>query len=72
MAGMHLIRFAKPEDRQRAIMVFLDVPATRLVLPGHDMVVMNAHIDALERENIPFEYLSKTQRNGTGPAAVQP
>lgn len=72
MAAIHLIRFSTPEDRQRAILVFLDVPATRLVLPGHDMVVTNEHVAALERAGIPFEYLSQTQGNGKGQAAVQP
>jgi hypothetical protein len=72
MASLHSIRIANREDRKRAIMLFLDVSATRLVLPGHDMVVTDDHIVALERAGIPFEYLSPSSPNGTRQAPVQP
>jgi hypothetical protein len=72
VAAIHLIRFGTPEERQQAIMVFLDVPATRIVLPGQDMVVTNAHVAALERAGIPFGYLSQTWGNGKVPATAQP
>ena len=72
MAALHSIRIPNLEDRKRAIMLFLDVPATRLILPGHDMVVTDDHIAALKRAKIPFEYLSPTNANGTPQAPVQP
>jgi hypothetical protein len=72
MASLHSIRIPSVEDRKRAIMLFLDVPATRLILPGHDMVVTDDHITALEHAGIPFEYLSPTNTNGTPQTAVQP
>jgi len=59
MAHMHLIHFPDREERLRALDVFLDVPTTRLVLPGHRMVVTNEHIQALQRANIAFEYISQ-------------
>ena len=55
VAQFPVIRFPSAEERQRALRVFLDVPATRLVLPGHDMAVTREHIQALEREYIAFE-----------------
>ncbi len=70
MAQIHLIRFPNAQERKRALRVFLDVPATRLVLPGHDMAVTQDHIQALEREQIAFEYLSQTHPNGQGTASV--
>ena len=60
MALTHLIEFPSAAERKRAIKVFLEVRDSRLVLPGHRMVVTNAHIKALEREQIRFIYISKT------------
>jgi hypothetical protein len=71
MAFMHLIHFPDRAERLRALDVFLDVPATRLLLPGHRMVVTNEHIKALERANIAFEYISQTQANGHAAAPDQ-
>jgi hypothetical protein len=59
------------EDRKRAIMLFLDVPATRHILPGHDMVVTNEHIAALKKAAIPFESLSPSNSNGAPKTPVQ-
>ena len=70
MAGLHYIRIPKVEDRKRAIMLFLNVPATRLILPGHDMAVTDLHIEALKTAGIPFEYVVPTNANGTLKAAV--
>jgi hypothetical protein len=47
--GIHLITFPNREERVKAVELFLDVPATRVVLPGGNMVVTNAHLQALER-----------------------
>jgi hypothetical protein len=72
MATVHLIRFPSAEERKRALRVFLDVPATRLVLPGHEMAVTGEHVQALERAQIAFEYVSRTSPNGPTPTTVQP
>ena len=53
MASLHSIRIPNVEDRKQAIMLFLDVPATRLILPGHDMVVTDDHITALSGPAFP-------------------
>jgi hypothetical protein len=58
---LHLIHIPDREARLRAIHVFLDVPAQRVRLPGNRMLVTSEHIKTLERENIPFEYLSQTK-----------
>ena len=58
MAALHSIRIPKVEDRGCAVVLFLDVPATRLILPGHDMVVTDEPIAALTRAGIPFEVLA--------------
>ncbi len=71
MAHAHLIEFPSATERKRAIKVFLEVRDSRLVLPGHRMVVTNEHIRALEREKIRFSYLSKTAPNGENATPVQ-
>jgi hypothetical protein len=71
MASLHSIRIPNVEDRRRAIMLFLDVPSTRLILPGHDMVVTNEHIAALKRAGIPFEFLAPGDGNGAPQTPVQ-
>src|SRR5262245_52155446 len=72
MAMVHLIRFPSPEERRRALRVFLDVPATRVVLPGHEMAVTPQHIEALERAQIAFEYVSRTNPNGSSRRPFNP
>ena len=54
MPTYHLIRFASREEHRQAIPVFDDVPADRVVLPGHRMVVTGEHVKALQRANIPL------------------
>jgi hypothetical protein len=71
MVNIHLIRFPGREEHKRAIQVFLNVPATRLVLPGHRMAVTSEHIKALERENIPFEYVTPANANGQQTTPLQ-
>ena len=71
MAHAHLIEFPSAAERKRAIKVFLEVRDSRLVLPGHRMVVTNEHIRALDREKIRFTYLSKTAPNGKKATPVQ-
>jgi hypothetical protein len=72
MTRTHVIDFPSKEDRLKAIEIFLDVPMSRMVLPGGNMVVTGAHIEALQRENISFIYVSKTGPNGSQPTPVQP
>ena len=61
MSATHLIRFANKKEHKRAIMALLDVPRLEsLGLPGFQMVVTDEHIQALERSQVPFTYLSKT------------
>lgn len=60
----HLIRLRARDNRKRAIKAFLNVRDERVVLPGHQMVVTDEHIRALEREQIPFEFVSNTASNG--------
>jgi len=64
MAHIHLIRFPIQEDRIKAVELFLDVPATRYVLPGGDMAVTTEHLDALDRAKISYLLLSKSRSNG--------
>lgn len=71
MGGIHLIRFPDQEDRIKAVEVFLDVPVTRYVLPGGDMVVTKDHLDALDRAKIAYVLISKTRPNGSNFAPGQ-
>lgn len=58
-AEKFLIRIPQKTDRVKAITAFRRVRATRVTLPGNVMGVNDEHIRVLERENIPFEYVSK-------------
>jgi hypothetical protein len=71
MVDYHLIRFAGREEHRQAIEAFDNVHATRVVLPGHRMVVTSAHIQALERANVPFEYVTPTNANGQHTTPIQ-
>ncbi len=73
MPGMHLIQFRTKNDHKRGLMVLLGVPGVEhLGLPDYQFVVWDAHIEALERAKVPFQYLSKTNRNGKTTPPVQP
>jgi len=72
MVDMHLIRFAGLEEHAQAIEAFENVQATRVVLPGHRMVVTSEHIKALERANVSFEFVTPANANGQHTASVQP
>jgi hypothetical protein len=56
----HLIRIREEKDRARAIAALLPVREARVTFPGNIMGVTGEHIEALKREKIPFEYVSKT------------
>jgi hypothetical protein len=57
---IYVIRIRDQKNRERAIVAFLRVRAGRVTLPGNIMGVSEEHIEALEKEGIPFEYLSKS------------
>jgi hypothetical protein len=55
MPQAYLIRIAKREDRERAIVAFMHVPRTRCRFTNHRYLVTRDHIEALQRAGIPFE-----------------
>ena len=55
----HMIQFPDREQYKRAIMALLDVPLSRVGIPGLKMVVDDAHIEALKRANIDFKDITK-------------
>ena len=59
LAEKFQIRIPQKTDRVKAITAFRRVRATPVTLPGNVMGVNDEHIRVLERENIPFEYVSK-------------
>jgi hypothetical protein len=72
MSAMHLIGFPNKREHRRAITALLEVPRLEsLGLPGYQMVVFDEHIEALQRANVNFTYLSKTSANGKSPAPSQ-
>ena len=58
-AQKHLIRIPQKTDRVKAITAFRRVRATRVTLPDNVMGVNEEHIQILERENIPFQFVSQ-------------
>ena len=62
---MHMIQFPNREEHKRGLWAVLQVPQLESVgLPDLVMVVEDAHIKALKREKVKFNYLSKTAANG--------
>jgi hypothetical protein len=59
MASYRRIRIPNQAERLRAIDLFLEIPDTRYIYPGHVMDVTTEHLKALEREHIAFEYLNQ-------------
>jgi hypothetical protein len=66
----HVIQFPDKEQYKHAIMALLEVPISRVGIPGLKMVVSDAHIEALKRANITFTDITKVIPNGSTP--VQP
>jgi hypothetical protein len=66
----HMIQFPDKEQYKRAIMALLEVPVSRVGIPGLKMVVSDAHIEALQRANITFTDITKVVPNDSTP--VQP
>jgi hypothetical protein len=61
--GSHLIQFPGKEEYKRAIKALGEVPLTRLGLPDLKMLVMEAHLQALDHSKIPYTDLTKEARN---------
>lgn len=67
----HVIQFQDKEKYKQAIMALLEVPVSRVGIPGLKMVVSEEHIQALKRANV--EYVDITKRVGPdGSTPVQP
>jgi hypothetical protein len=66
----HVIQFRDKEEYKEAIMALLDVPVSRMGIPGLKMIVSEEHIDALKRANVEYQDITKWVPNGTTP--VQP
>jgi hypothetical protein len=63
----HVIQFADQEKYKQAIMVLLEVPVSRMGIPGLKMVVSDEHIQALKRANVAFVDLTKASPNVSAP-----
>lgn len=66
----HVIQFQDEQHYGQAIMVLLDVPVSRMGIPGLKMIVSDEHVQALKRANVDFTDITKRVPNGTTP--VQP
>jgi len=65
MMGIHLIHIPDRNARGRAIWAFLDVREAWMSFRGNVLGVTTEHVQALEKKQIPFQYLSKPPENGT-------
>ncbi len=61
----HVIRFGDHEKYKQAIMVLLDVPASRTGIPDLKMVVSDEHVRALQHANIDYVDLTQAVNNGS-------
>ncbi len=66
----HVIQFRDEENYKQAIMALLEVPVSRVGIPGLKMVVAEEHIEALKRANVDYVDITKRVPNDTTP--VQP
>ena len=66
----HVIQFRDKEHYKQAIMALLDVPVSRVGIPGLKMVVSEEHIEALKRANVEYDDITKWVPRDTTP--VQP
>jgi len=71
METTYYIRIPNQDDRVKAIGVFLEIPSPRSRFPDNVMGVTLAHIQALQREGIPFEMASGKKWNGPAAAPIQ-
>lgn len=67
----HVIQFPDEEKYKQAIMVLLEVPVSRMGIPGLKMVVSDEHVQALKHANV--EFVDITRRGGpNGATPLQP
>ena len=64
--SVHLIHIGDPEERKRAIELFLDVPETWTRFPGSVLGVTGKHLEALQDASPPvlYEPAKKAHLNG--------
>jgi hypothetical protein len=67
----HLIEFPREEEYRRAVTALSEVPITRVGLPGYKMLVTTQHLEALDRDGIPYKDLTK-DANGVPTSPIQP
>jgi hypothetical protein len=60
MPHAYLIRIAKRQDRERAIVAFMHVPRARFRFSDHRYLVTREHIMALQKAGIAFEDMTNT------------
>ncbi len=64
MGSLHVIRIPDREARARAIKALMEVPFGYRCLPNNIFGILTAHLDALKKEQIPYEDLSRPKTNG--------
>jgi hypothetical protein len=62
-ASIHLIRVADAEMRKRAFHILLATQESWVRLPGNVMGVSTRQVEALTREHLPFDWISKAPCN---------
>jgi hypothetical protein len=73
MERFYRIRIPDKEERVRAMeKVFLPIEALRFRYPNNEMEVTKVHLDALQRENIAFEFVNGKESNDQGTTPGQP
>jgi hypothetical protein len=70
MATIHILHIPEKQARERAMKAFLGVRETWVSMRGNLFGVTTEHVQALEKEHIPFEYASKPPVNNA-PAPSQ-
>ena len=55
----HVIQFRDEEKYKDGIMALLDVPVSRMGIPGLKMIVSEEHIQALKRANVEYTDITK-------------
>jgi hypothetical protein len=58
MPRAYLIRIAKRQDRERAIVAFMHVPSARCRFSDYRYLVTREHIMALQKAGIAFDYMT--------------
>jgi hypothetical protein len=67
MASIHFIRIPDREARKQAIKAFMGVRENWVCFPGNLYGLTTEHVQALERDQVPFERIPKVARaDGNG------